>query len=47
MLLKRRSIRTIKEIDLLQENIGLVFLKTEKLNIDLVRIQIAKNSLTE
>ena len=40
MLLKRRSTTTIKEIDLLQENISLFFLKTEKQNIDSVRCQI-------
>ena len=44
----------MKEIDLLQENISLVFLKTEKQNLDSVRYQIftldiqtAKNSCTE
>ena len=40
MLLKRRSITTIKEIDLLQENFSLGFLKTAKQNIDLIRYQI-------
>ena len=54
MLLKRRGITTIKEIDLLQENISLVFLKSEKQNIDSVRyqaftidFQTAKNSRTD
>ena len=56
MLLKGRSITTIKEIDFLPENIRLVKKKkkTEKQNIDSVHYQIftldiqtAKNSRTE
>ena len=54
MLLKGRSITTIKEIDTLQEIISLDFSKTEKQNIDSVcyqmftfDIQTAKNSRTE
>ena len=48
--------RGLKEIDLLQENISLVSLKTEKQNIDWVRyqtlifnfdFQTAKNSRTD
>ena len=40
MHLKRRIITAIKVIDLLQENISLLFFKTEKQNIDLVRDRI-------
>ena len=50
----KRSITTNKEIDLLQENISLVFLKIEKQNMDSVPyqtftldIQTAKNSRAE
>ena len=38
--LVRRSITAIKVIDLLQENISLVSLKTKEQNIDSIRFQI-------